>query len=332
MCAPSAPDPPDYVGAAQAESYGSTQSAIATNLMSHPDTYTPLGSQTWEQTGVASVPSVHGQPGFSFPTYSQNITLSPEQQYLYDMQTSLSGGLLELGQNSLNQVSQSLASPFDLSSVQDIADQSYEMQTSRLDPRWQANRERQENQLYNQGLSPGTEAWDNAMRSFGESENDAYNQARLSSISTMPQTYQLEAANRMQPLTEFNAIRTGTQPQMPQFQPVQYAGTQGPQYMNAAVGQGNFSIDAYGQQVGGYNNMMSGLASLGSAAIIASDRRLKRDIEKLYEDDRGFGIYKFKYLWSPLEFIGVMADEIEKIIPEAVMTINGYKAVNYALL
>jgi len=74
-----------------------------------------------------------------------------------------------------------------------------------------------------------------------------------------------------------------------------------------------------------------GSAAAGNAALM-SDRRLKRDIEKLFTDKRGFGVYRFKYLWSPVEMTGVMADEIEKIIPDAVTTINGYKAVYYGML
>ena len=226
MCAPDPPAAPNFTQAAQATSQGSTQAAIASNLMAHPDIFTPLGSQTWQQTGTSTVPQIGGEKAFDIPTYSQTVGLSPEGQDLYNRQLALSQGLLGLGQGSLDQTSAALRDPMNLQSIQDIADQSYAMQTSRLDPQWEENQNRQFNQLTNQGLVPGGEAYENAMRSFNQGKNDAYNQARLSSISTMPQTYQLEAAQRLQPLTELNAIRSGAQPQMPQFQPVQYAGTQ----------------------------------------------------------------------------------------------------------
>lgn len=267
MCAPDAPSPPNYTQAAQATSQGATQAAIASNLMAHPDVSTPLGSQTWTPSGSVTVPQIGQEAAFDIPTYSQNINLTPEGQNLYDQQMSLSTGLLGLGNNSLNQTTDALRDPMDLQSVQDIADQSYNMQTQRLDPQWQQNQQMQQTQLANQGLVPGGEAYDNAMRVFNQGKNDAYNQARLSSISTMPQTYQLEAAQRLQPLTELNAIRSGAQPQMPQFQPVQFAGTQGPNYNQAAGLQGQADQFNYGQQLGGYNNLMSGLFGLGSAGI-----------------------------------------------------------------
>lgn len=262
------PPAPDYTGAAIAQSQGSVQAAIANNLMAHPDIYTPLGSQIWTQSGTSSVPGVGSQPGFDIPTYTQSINMTPEGKNLYDQQMQLSTGLLGIGNTALDQTKASLGQPQDLSSVQDIADQSYGMQTARLDPQWNMRQQQFETQMRNQGLVPGGEAYDNAARDFGQQRNDAYNQARLSSIATMPQTYQLSTAERMQPLTELNAIRTGAQPQMPQFQPTQYSmGAQGPNLLGAAQAGYQGDLAAYNAKVGQQNSMMSGLFGLGSSAL-----------------------------------------------------------------
>ena len=263
---PSQPAAPDYTGAAQATSQGSVQAAIANNLLNMRNTYTPLGSQTFNQTGSYHVPSIGNQPEFDLPMYSQKVNMTPQGQNLYNQQMGLSTGLMGLGQSSLDQTKSSLGQPQDMSSVQDIADQSYGMQTARLDPQWQQNESMQKTALANQGLVPGGEAYDNAMRTFDQGKNDAYNQARLSSISTMPQTYQLSTAQRMQPLTELNAIRTGAQPQMPQFQPVAAAGgIQGPNMLGAAQGQAGYNQGLYNSQVGQQNSFMNGLMGLGGA-------------------------------------------------------------------
>ena len=263
-----APEPPDYAAAARDTSAGTVQAAIANNLMAHPDIFTPLGSQTWDPTGSTSIPGVGNLPGFDVPTYSQTVSMTPEGQNLFDQQMDLSTGLLELGNTSLDQTQAALGAPSDLQSIQDIADQSYAMQTARLDPQWQQNQGMQENVLRNQGLVPGGEAYDNAMRVFNEGKNDAYNQAVLSSIATMPQTFQLDAAQRLQPLIELNAIRTGAQPQMPQFQPVQYSlGAQGPNMLGAAQSQYAGDLGAYNADVGSANSFMSGLFGLGAAGI-----------------------------------------------------------------
>ncbi|WP_145307150.1 tail fiber domain-containing protein, partial [Sinorhizobium medicae] len=65
----------------------------------------------------------------------------------------------------------------------------------------------------------------------------------------------------------------------------------------------------------------------------ASDRRLKRDIARLAELANGLGIYRFRYLWSDEVFVGVMAQEVLEVMPEAVVIgSDGYMRVNYTKL
>ena len=60
-----------------------------------------------------------------------------------------------------------------------------------------------------------------------------------------------------------------------------------------------------------------------------SDRRLKHDIHRIGETDEGLPIYKFKYKGDDKTNIGFMADEVEKIHPEAVGESHGFKTVDY---
>ena len=67
-----------------------------------------------------------------------------------------------------------------------------------------------------------------------------------------------------------------------------------------------------------------------TAAVAASDRRLKKDIELVGETPGGFNVYSFEYLWGE-KAIGVMADEVEKVLPDAVvMDESGYQMVDYS--
>ena len=78
----------------------------------------------------------------------------------------------------------------------------------------------------------------------------------------------------------------------------------------------------------------SGLQTLGTIASIASmfsDERLKEGVEQIGVH-KGFNIYEYNYIWSPKKWIGVIAQEVEKIMPEAVIKINGYRLVNYGKL
>jgi len=64
-----------------------------------------------------------------------------------------------------------------------------------------------------------------------------------------------------------------------------------------------------------------------------SDMRLKRDIVRLARLDNGIGLYRYRYLWSDVVYVGVMAQEVAEIMPEAVVTAadGGYR-VDYARL
>ena len=61
-----------------------------------------------------------------------------------------------------------------------------------------------------------------------------------------------------------------------------------------------------------------------------SDIRLKRDIEALGTLSNGLTLYRFKYLWSDTDMVGVMAQEVLNVAPDAVITgEDGFYRVNY---
>ena len=63
---------------------------------------------------------------------------------------------------------------------------------------------------------------------------------------------------------------------------------------------------------------------------IKSDIRLKQDIVKLGTLDNGIGIYRFRYTWSDQAYVGVMAQEVQMVMPEAVgRGADGCLRVNY---
>jgi Chaperone of endosialidase len=64
-----------------------------------------------------------------------------------------------------------------------------------------------------------------------------------------------------------------------------------------------------------------------------SDIRLKRDIAQVGELDGGINLYRYRYLWSDTTYVGVMAQEVAAVKPEAVLRgADGYLRVNYARL
>jgi len=61
-----------------------------------------------------------------------------------------------------------------------------------------------------------------------------------------------------------------------------------------------------------------------------SDRRLKRNIQKIGQLENGLNIYTFNYIWDSALTVGVMADEVRTVKPEAVININGFDLVDYS--
>ena len=64
-----------------------------------------------------------------------------------------------------------------------------------------------------------------------------------------------------------------------------------------------------------------------------SDRRLKENIKKIGESLSGLGIYRFNYIGQAKKYIGAMADEVIKVVPEAaILGADGFYRVNYDLI
>ena len=68
--------------------------------------------------------------------------------------------------------------------------------------------------------------------------------------------------------------------------------------------------------------------------IFVSDARLKRDITLVGRLDDGLGLYRYRYLWSDTVYVGVMAQEVALIHPDAVVrgSLDGYLRVDYGRL
>lgn len=107
----------------------------------------------------------------------------------------------------------------------------------------------------------------------------------------------------------------------------------GAQILSSGLGSlwGNSQTTTGSQSLG---SSLLGLAgSLGNAAILKSDRRLKTSIERLGAMSDGLGIYAYRYAADGFPMIGVMADEVADLRPQALgPVIGGYQTVNYGAL
>lgn len=337
----SAPPAPDYTGAANATAAGNLEAARAATAANRVNQYTPYGNLTYSQDPNASNPD---------SGWSATQTLSPAQQQMLDQSNNLSNGLLGTAQTGLNYVDQALSNggqldnsklaqnPIEGKSVQDAI-------MSRLQPQLQADRTALDAKLANQGITQGSEAYKNANRQADQQQNDLYTQAALQGINTglaaRQQGIQEQYTAQDRPLNIVNALRTGNQVQAPSFVNVpQQQTTAGADLLGAANAQYGAQSNAYNQKVAQGNAITGGLFSLGGAALGAptgtfaglfSDARLKTNITRIGTHPLGIGIYSYDYIWG--EFgVGVMAQELEKVMPEAVGERGGFKTVKYWMI
>jgi len=207
-----------------------------------------------------------------------------------------------------------------------------------MDTSNQASTNNAQQQTFNAGIS-------NANLT-NEKLSQLYNQnlqsAQLSNQASNQQLAQNQAIQQ-NPLNILQALRTGAQlntanlPQVGTSQPGQLANWQGADMLGAATAQGQYDQSVYNAQAAANAQMMSAgigaAGALGGAGIkAASDRRLKKNIKRIGTHVLGIGLYTWDYLWGQ-PFSGVMADEVEQVMPEAiVMHPSGFKMVNYSML
>ena len=338
--APSAPAAPDYSGAARETAQGNVDAARIATAANRVNQYTPYGSLEY---------TMSGEDKYGNPMWSATQKFSPEQQKLLDIQNQLSLGVGQLGTKGLEYVGQQLENPFDVSQLPSIGINPSETYSDaimrRLAPQMEQGRGRLEQQLANQGIGIGTEAYDRAMRNFDQKQNDLMLGAQTQGLQAGLQARQQQlgelAYRRNEPLNVLSALRTGSQVTAPSYvNSSQQATTAGPDLLGAAGMQYNAQMGDFNAQQAAQANFNQGLMGLGGAGIMKySDIRMKENIKQIHWLPNGLPVYEYEYKPEFKDIaghgvhIGVMAQEVEMVKPEAVITnANGYKMVNYGLL
>jgi len=336
----SAPPPPDYAGAARETAQGNLEAARANIAANRVNQYTPYGSLEYQ---------ISGEDKFGNPMWRATQSLAPAQQQLLDYQNQASLGLGQLTNKGLGYVSNMLDNPFDTSKLVSTGfnpSQSYQdAYMQRLAPQLQQGRERLDQQLANQGIPIGSEAYDRAMMQQAQRENDLLAAATTQGFGVGQQARQQglqeQAYLRNEPLNTLNAVRTGAQVTGPTFvNPAMQANTAGADILGATQMGYNAQLSAANAQNAANNSMTQGLFSLGGAALM-SDIRTKENIKQVAWLPNGLPVYTYEYkpefkdhpLAGHGTHKGVMAQEVEAMYPNAVITLdNGYKAVDYGQL
>lgn len=254
MKTPQAPAAPDPVATANAQTASNVKTATTQQQLNMVDQTNPYGSQSYTQSGTWA----DGTPKFSM-----NTTLSPEEQRNQNQQWEFDNLTNNLGINQTKKLTGLLDTPFKLDN-QATESRLMELGRSRLGPILQQRNAALESKLYNQGVMPGTEAYDRAMRENTQGDNDAYNQLLLNGRA---QANTELTAERNQPINEITALMSGGQVTQPQF-----GNTPATSVANtdvAGITQQGYQNSLIPWQAENQNRqaMMGGLFSLGGAAL-----------------------------------------------------------------
>lgn len=340
---PRPPPPPDPIKTAQAQGAANREATLAGIETSLINQRTPFGDLTFEQIGETEL----GNPQFEAVQ-----TLSPEQQQQLDLLNQSGIRFGEVANQQLGAVSDLLGEPIDFSSVgpapvfnEDFRAQTAQNILGRVNPQLEADRTALESRLASQGITAGSQAFNDAFRPFNQRLNDLNLAADLQAGQEAQRQFGQELLSRNQalneltqqrqiPLNELSALLSGTQVQQPSFVSPPAASFEAPDILGATFAANNAAQNNFlaRQQQDAANR--AGLFGLGSAAISAapfffsSDRRLKRDIERIGTLASGLALYTWNYVWGA-PGIGVMADEVRKVFPDAVVRIGEYDVVDY---
>lgn len=213
----------------------------------------------------------------------------------------------------------------------------YRMQ---LDPRFQQEESQLISNLANKGIMQGSEAYTKALDDFSRRKNTAYQAASNEAIGAGRQeqgrlfgqgiqSRQLgfnQALGRRSQLYNELASLIGTQ-QIGRPGEIDVMGPFSQQYQGQLA-----SVNSANQNAAQRNAQTTSAATTVAAALLAafSDRRLKADIEKVGKLPSGINLYTYRYVWDDRYRVGVMADEVEKVYPEAVGEMYGFKTVDYS--
>jgi hypothetical protein len=221
-----------YLQAANAQSLGNLAGAQTATQANRVNQNTLYGGLNYQQ----------GVDANGNPTWTANQTGTDQTQALVN--SSLSG------------LQQSLNTPmYGINPGETYSDAIMR----RLQPQMAQSAESNTAALANQGIVPGTQAYENAMRTFQQGQNDLLTSAQIQGMNTGLQAQQLQGtqAGQIKNLATPNLINAPTQ-----------AAVAGPDYMGAVGSQTAAEIAANNARLGQQTANTQGLYGLGSAGIL----------------------------------------------------------------
>ncbi len=409
--APKSPDPKETSAAQTGTNIGT---AVANSYLNNINQVTPDGSLTYSQTGMQKYYDPYTGKTYDIPQFTATQQLSQQQQAIKDQEDATNLNLGKLANSQSSRLNDLLGKPFDLGGAPAAGNagsmtppqyQQYtggpQLQTSytddfsadrqkvedalmsRINPQLEQDRSALEQRLANQGIMPGSKAFETAMNQNAQASNDARMQAilaggqeqsRLAGLSRDQATFgnnanqqmwnnqfqatqgnnglagqqfadqqtmfnaqnaqrnqwlQEQYQQRNQPINEISALLSGAQVTGPNF--VNSANSQIATTDVAGIINQDYQnrLGAWQQQQAQTGGILGGLFGLGGKLIGLSDVRTKENIRRVGALDNGLLVYAYNYKGDSMTHIGLIAQEVEQVNPDAVSRIGDVRIVDY---
>jgi hypothetical protein len=329
--APSPPPAPDPAQTAEAQGAANIDTAEAEQVINNTNQITPYGSINYNQTGGKFVPTLGGGQQY-IPQYTATTSLSPGMQQLFDTTLGNSQTSADTASTLGKNVQQQLSNNVDLGPNATAAYLD-KLNTQTLDPQFAQAQTALNQQLQDQGLTPGSEGWKYAQTQFGLNKANTYNNMYLQGQSTAVNDI---LAQYNEPLNALSALQSGAQVNQPgigQIAPTAQESIQPPPYASLVQSNAQNATNQYDAQLAAQSQEMGGLFGLGGSLLGGlgklSDPKDKTDVQKLGDS----GMAAFRYKGDPKTYpkvVGPMADDMEKRQPGSTFGIGGHRIIRNA--
>lgn len=210
----------------------------------------------------------------------------------------------------------------------------YNSYVNKLTPQFANQTADLETKLQNQGLSVGNEAYQRAMTDLQNAQNDALNQAAYNSVSAGQNAFSNSLSDsiasgnftngaRMLPVSEILSLISNS--------PSGYDVTQAKYNLLNGAFADKYQLQRQydNDQAARLRETAKTAASIGASL---SDIRFKENLQKVGKLDNGLDVYLFNYKNDKTPRLGLIAQQVRKIRPEAVTEDkSGYLSVRYDL-
>ncbi len=265
---PAAPSPQ---ATASAQTGENVSTAIANADLSHVNQTNAYGdTSTYNQTGSTSFTDPTSGKVYQIPTYSQTTQLSAPQQNLYNTVQSAQQGAANTAQGLIGQAQSTLSKPIDLTAngINKFTNTQWEQPFNNY---WGQQQDKLTQQLADQGINVGSQAYNNATQNFGQTVQNAQDTYDTSMYGN---AMNAATTSYNQPVNELSALLSNSQIGSPSMNatPTQ---TQIPTTDYASIANQGFQnqMASYNAQQQQTSAMYGGLFGLGGAAISAFPTR-----------------------------------------------------------